>query len=129
MKYKLIVSDLDGTLIASDLKISKENFKAISDIQKLGIEFTVSSGRTFYEIPKELREYHAIRYIAYSNGTAVYDKVLGRDIIENRISRECVNEVFDIISDYDTRHSVHVSGEAYFTQGTFDDASCKKYQI
>ena len=129
MKYKLLVSDLDGTLLTEDMKISPENAEAIKKITELGIEFSVSSGRTLHEIPLTVRENPYIRYIAYSNGTALYDKQAGRDVAANRISIEAINEVYDVLSDYDTARSVHVNGRAYVTDATVTDESCRDYQI
>ncbi len=129
MKYKLLVSDLDGTLLTEDMKISPENAEAIKNISEMGIEFTVSSGRTLYEIPLCIRENPYIRYIAYSNGTAVYDKVLGRDIAAHRIERTVINNVYDVLRDYDTARSIHVMGRAYVADETVSDENCLEYQI
>ena len=65
MKYKLLVSDLDGTLLTEDMKISPENAEAIKKITELGIEFSVSSGRTLHEIPLTVRENPYIRVTRY----------------------------------------------------------------
>ena len=129
MNYKLIVSDLDGTLLTNDMKLSPENAEAIKKLTELGIEFAVSSGRTLYEVPSCIREFPYIRYIAYSNGTAIYDKMLGRDISSMRISRETVNKIFDVLSDYDVVCSIHVDGKACLEEGIVKDETWEKYQI
>ena len=129
LKYKLLVSDLDGTLLTDDMRISPENAEAIRSLSALGIEFSVSSGRTLHEIPSCVLENPYIRYIAYSNGTAVYDKHLCRDIFANRIKTNVINEVYDVLSDYDTVRSLHVSGRAYVAESSVTDGSCEKYQI
>ena len=74
MKFKLIACDLDGTLLRDDSTVSAENFSAINTLVKSAVEFVVCTGRTFYEIPKELLECDDIRYIIYSDGSAAYDK-------------------------------------------------------
>ena len=111
-KYELIVSDLDGTLLGSDMKLSQKNGDAIDKLCDMGIEFVPSSGRTFYEIPSEVRENPYFRYIIYSNGTAIHDKNAGCDIVSNCISRNAVKEAMDILSDYDTFLSTHAEGHA-----------------
>ena len=127
--YKLIVSDLDGTLLSSDMQVSEKNEAAIKEFSKRGITFSVSSGRTLYEIPKCVRENPYIRYIAYSNGTAVYDKEKKCDIISNRISRDGTNKAFDILKKYDTLFLVHIEGHAYFDKSKTADEVFKKYQV
>ena len=111
-KYELIVSDLDGTLLNSAMQLSEKDRDAIKKLCDSGINFVPSSGRTFFEIPEHIRENPNIRYVIYSNGTAIYDKTLGRDVISNRISKEAVNEAIDIISDYDTVYWTHAAGRS-----------------
>lgn len=42
---KMIVSDMDGTLLNSDLVISKENLNAIKMVREKGIRFCIATGR------------------------------------------------------------------------------------
>jgi len=127
--YKLIASDLDGTLLRSDMTVSEKDLAAIKELRDKGIIFAVTSGRTLYEIPEEVRENPNLRYITYSNGTAVYDKELGSDIISNRISKESVNAAFDVIRDYEVMLSVHSDGHAYFESEKNSDEAFTYYQI
>ena len=47
MDIKLIATDIDGTLLDDDCKISSENRSAIQAAMDLGIAFTLSTGRMF----------------------------------------------------------------------------------
>lgn len=53
MKYKLIISDLDNTLLSRSREISQENVDAIREYIQRGGVFTVSSGR----MPESLEFY------------------------------------------------------------------------
>lgn len=71
---KLIVSDMDGTLLSENLDISIENSRAIHQAQEAGIHFMIATGRTHhsgYNIAKEA----GIRcpFIAL-NGAEFYDE-------------------------------------------------------
>ena len=110
--YKLIVSDLDGTLLDSDMTLSKKNCDAIERLSEMGIKFVPSSGRTLYQIPSYIRENPSFRYIIYSNGTAIHDKRLGRDIASNYISQSAANAALDILSEYDVFIVTHSDGYA-----------------
>ncbi len=127
--YKLIASDLDGTLLRDDMTVSEKDCAAIKELSNKGIIFAVNSGRTLYEIPTEVREIPNIRYIAYSNGTAVYDKELSKDIISNRIPKECVKKAFDIINEYEIVISVHLNGHACFEKSMNNESSFSYYRI
>ncbi len=128
-KYNLVVSDLDGTLLTSDMTLSKENSEAIEKMTKLGVEFAVSSGRTLYEIPSSVRENGNIRYLAYSNGTAIYDKAIGRDIYSSRISKEDTEIIFKILKDYDVIVAVHAEGNSYFPHKQATSEILDRYQV
>ena len=52
----IIATDLDGTLLGSDTEISRENLDALERLYKRGVRFVALTGRTFFEIPKPLRE-------------------------------------------------------------------------
>ena len=120
--YKLIVSDLDGTLLDSDMDLTSENLAALKSISELGIVFAVSSGRTFFEIPRFVRDNPYIRFITYSNGSAVYDRLSNTDIISNRMVRSSVNKALDILSDYDCFIAIHADGRCYIDRDiTFRD--------
>ena len=45
MKYKMIFSDFDGTLLRDDLTVSDKNKKAIKDYVERGGKFVVCTGR------------------------------------------------------------------------------------
>ena len=127
--YKIISSDLDGTLLRRNMTVSDEDTAAIAKLSERGVIFAPNSGRTLYEIPAAVRENPNIRYIAYSNGTAVYDKVLSRDIISNRIPKETVKDVLDVIADYKILFSAHIDGRACIDEGMQNDDAYEYYRI
>ena len=57
MEYKLIATDMDGTLLNDSNSISVGNIEAIKEIQKKGVKFVLASGRpsfAMFEYAKEL---------------------------------------------------------------------------
>ena len=109
---KLIVSDLDGTLLDRKMRTGEKNDAAILELTRLGITFVPSSGRTYYEIPECVRENPNIRYLIYSNGTAVYDKFEKKTILSNEISESDAQKVIKICKNYDLYLSAHFDGRA-----------------
>lgn len=127
--YKLIVSDLDGTLLHNDMSLSEENKRAIQRFNELGITFVASSGRTLYEIPESIRKNPNIRYISYSNGTAIFDKHVGRDIYSKRISNDITKKVMDILAKYEVYLSVHYDGYSHIDKDRTTPELLRYYQI
>lgn len=50
MKYRMIVSDLDETLLGSDRKVSKRNREAVQKARELGVRFVPATGRGYCSI-------------------------------------------------------------------------------
>lgn len=125
---KLIVSDLDGTLLDRKMRTGEKNDAAIRELTRLGITFVPSSGRTYYEIPECVRENPNIRYLIYSNGTAVYDKFEKKTILSNEISESDAQKVIKICKNYDLYLSAHFDGRAR-VPAVFGKENMEYYQI
>lgn len=65
MSIKMIVSDMDGTLLNSYFQITDESANIIKKIQDKGIIFTIASGRSHYMMNKY---YKVLDMYKYSNG-------------------------------------------------------------
>ena len=112
--YRLIASDLDGTLLGRDQKVSPENKAAIATLSEMGVHFVPSTGRCFSELPEDVRNFETVRYYSTSDGAAVYDKYSGKPIVTRYIPSELVNYVMDVMADYDVYHMVHSGGDSYY---------------
>ena len=79
MFYNLIAFDLDGTTLDSNRAISKKNYAALSKAYKMGIKLVPCTGRSIYELPKELNKliddfgFSVFPGIITDNGAQVYD--------------------------------------------------------
>lgn len=69
----LLLSDCDGTLTDSNLRVSKENQEAIAYFQENGGVFTVATGRYPEHIAGYHREFKPNSPIIASNGGILYD--------------------------------------------------------
>ncbi|AWC31262.1 HAD family phosphatase [Bacillus cytotoxicus] len=69
---KLIALDMDGTLLSSNLEISKENLQAIHAAQEAGHIVMICSGRAKEDALKVLEEYKLSLPVGASNGAIVY---------------------------------------------------------
>jgi len=70
-KVKLVVSDMDGTLLNGRGEVSERFFELFSELQNRGIHFAAASGRQYYSISKKLdRIKNDITIIAENGGLA-----------------------------------------------------------
>lgn len=83
----LLVSDMDGTLLNSEKKISKENLNAIEYFVKEGGTFTVATGRMLQSVELFIEELKLEFPTILHNGAKIYDyknnKVISRYPIES----------------------------------------------
>ncbi len=112
MEYKIIASDLDGTLLNNVKEVSPENLRAIDKMAELGVYFVPCSGRTLREIPENVKGIESVRYIIHSDGAVIHDKKTG-ERIERCMSIETARPALDVLFDYENSMTVRYKGESY----------------
>lgn len=113
---KLIAADLDGTILNSSLKPSEKTIETLKKVINKGHVFIPATGRTFYTIPKEIRELPGIEYVLYSSGAIVKNLRTGEIIYDRCLSPNSIKEVLGILKDYDYILEVYNDGKAYITE-------------
>lgn len=129
MSYKLFACDLDGTLLDDNSNVSKENFDAIEQMTKEGIEFALCTGRTFYEIPQSLRDFQSIRYIIYSDGSVIFDKRKNKNVYEHYIDMQTLIRLYNLLSSYDTMIEFYENKEPKTDKSKLNINSYHYYKI
>ena len=128
-KYKIVASDLDGTLLDTDQSISAENFAAIKEMNRLGVSFVPTSGRALSEIPKGLLENPAVRYFITSDGAAVWDKEQGKMILAHYIPEDLVAFITETVKPYATYTLTHESGFNHYAPGQHTPAQLDRCHV
>ena len=91
MKYKLLVLDVDGTLLNNEKEISKRTLAALLKVQHMGIRIVLASGRPTSGImpfAKALELGNFGGYILSYNGCQVIKADTGEVMFERRINPE-----------------------------------------
>lgn len=90
---KYIFCDLDGTLYRNG--ISKEDSKAIEEIEKLGVKFNIATGRIFSQAVKMTKDNINMNgYYICENGSYIYDfekKLVYKGTIDDKIVKKVIN--------------------------------------
>ncbi len=97
---KLIVFDLDGTLLDDSGKIPEETVSRIKAAGLLGIKTTIATGRIHDEAAEFAEQLGLEIPIVSSNGAAVIDYPSGEVIDLNVISRELLERILKLINSY-----------------------------
>lgn len=127
-KQMIIASDLDGTLLKSNTDISKENLQAIERLAQKGAKVVLLTGRTLYEVPKELRLCKGVEYIIYSNGAGINHSEKG--IIKyDTLKNSEAYKIYKILSEYQTFVEVYTGGAPYVDKAKFSQEAFEYYKI
>lgn len=93
MKYKILISDYDGTLIKSDRTMSTATIQAINSFVDRGGVFCVCTGRMMTGVDHYLRDYGLKGLLACFNGAEIVDLESGRKLYRNPIDNKTAIEV------------------------------------
>ncbi len=116
MAIRLLVCDVDGTLVDSRNRISKRNKEAIDRLFASGVSFALCSGRSLSdleELEKELKLKERGGYLIAANGNALYDCKTGKLETENELDFSLVKKVYEVIKHKGLLIRVEGLREAY----------------
>ena len=130
MKYKLLVLDVDGTLLNNEKEISKRTLSALLKVQHMGIRIVLASGRPtsgLLPIAKTLELGNFGGFMVSYNGCQIIRADTGEVMFERRInpeqlpylekkSRKNGFSIFTYHDDYlltDNADNVHIRKEAW----------------
>ena len=93
MKYKLLVLDVDGTLLNNERQITKHTLSTLLKVQQAGVKIVLASGRPTYGIiplakALELGNYGG--YVISYNGCQIIKAENGEIVFERRINPELI---------------------------------------
>jgi Cof subfamily protein (haloacid dehalogenase superfamily) len=99
MTYKMIVLDLDDTLLQDDHTISPRTKQALMDAQESGVKVVLASGRptyAMYDIADQLRLKEYGSFILSFNGAKIINCQTGEELFSSTLSPETVHRLYDI---------------------------------
>lgn len=70
---KLVVTDMDGTLVNSKDELPVDLFDRIHQLKELGVRFAIASGRQYYNLEKRFREIKDDLIVIAENGAMIFD--------------------------------------------------------
>lgn len=110
--YKLIVTDMDGTLLNSIGEIPRKNMDAIKSALGMGIEFAIVTGRPYVSVTKLLDDNKIICSVIGCNGAQVTDKD-GKLVKSHYINQSSLIKVMEIAKKRDLYYQVYDDNYIY----------------
>lgn len=103
--FKLIASDLDGTLLNSRLEVSDETVKILTRAYEKGVDFVICTGRMYDSLKYILPKLPFCRYAITCMGAEIYD-----NFEKKRIYAETMNpEYVRWLVSYGLEHDIHMN--------------------
>ena len=90
---KLIVSDMDGTLVNDEKKIDENIYKILPKLKEMGTRFVVASGRQYPSLCKDFQEHVKDVVNCSENGAFIMDN--GKELYAKCMTKEQVKMSLD----------------------------------
>ena len=103
---KLIVSDLDGTLLNSKQQISDRTLRAVKQLQRKGIRLLINTEQSYFDAKKILDAYKISCDIACFGGSCIFD-ASGHQLHASYIPTGRIPEMLRIFGSCRTFYEIH----------------------
>lgn len=107
MKYKLVVCDMDGTLLTSSHKISEYTANIIKQIENNGVKFIIATGRPYLDAKFYRDSLKLKSYLITSNGARAHNEENKPIVIEN-IQKDLVKKLLSYNVGTDIHRNIYL---------------------
>lgn len=114
MTYKAVISDLDGTLLNSEHKISNYTKTVIKSIIDSGIKFFIATGRHHTDVLAIKKVLDLDTIMITSNGARVHDEN-NKEILANDLPISISKEIIDLKLDKEIHANLY-AGDHWYTE-------------
>jgi Cof subfamily protein (haloacid dehalogenase superfamily) len=114
MSYKMIVLDLDDTLLRDDHSISDRTKQALMEAQELGVKVVLASGRPTYGMKHIVQELSLANYGSYIlsyNGGKILNCQTDEELFSSTLSPEAVHRLYELSRREGVNIQTYVGGE------------------
>jgi len=120
MAIKLILLDLDGTLLTSGKQISPANYAALEEAAARGIHIVPSTGRFYEGMPQVVRDLPMFRYAITVNGAQIYDRQTDSVLCRREIRPEDAERVYDKLDTLPVIYDCFMDGWGYMDRRNYE---------
>lgn len=121
MKYKLVSTDIDGTLLPySKKEISEYTLTILSKIVEKGVLVVPNTGRSDFQFPKAFIDI-GVRYAICTNGTLIKDLKENKIIFKSTLDNDVAYKMYEYCIDNNFMYA------AYINDGCFTKEDMYQY--
>ncbi|MBM4763410.1 HAD family hydrolase [Bacillus sp. B15-48] len=112
MAFKILFLDIDGTILRPDNTIEHSTKEAIAQVQKIGIETVLATGRPVHEIREIGRKLNINSYIGYNGALAIFNN---EELFAEPMEAHHVQSFLDVAKKYNHDIVLYTNNKNYFT--------------
>ena len=114
MNYKMLVVDMDDTLLTDNHEISSENKEMLLRAQQMGVYVVLASGRptsAMIEFAKELQCDVNNSFMISFNGSVITDLKEDKILFEHSLTKEQIHSLYDFSQQNNTHIITYIDGQ------------------
>ena len=119
MAVKVILLDLDGTLLNSGKTISTANYAALEKAAAMGVHIVPATGRFYEGLPKVVRDLPFVRYVVTVNGAEIYDTKEKQVLCKEELDPEEALAIYEYLSSLPALCDAYVEGWGYMERSYY----------
>lgn len=120
MNYKLLASDMDGTLLNSQKTISQGDADAINRALDMGKQVIFSTGRCIAELEQFFGLFPKMRYALCESGACLYDLKEQRAIYRKSLDEETARTILEYAFTQDLMPQILMQDAAFMNRHDID---------
>lgn len=117
--YKLVLFDLDGTLLNDHRGISETNLEALKALKSMGVKVGFATGRTLKSVSPYLKTVNPNGPLILFNGCRIWDTENNHYVSQINLKREATIAALRLAREYPDLHiNLYVNDEIYISKKT-----------
>ncbi|MBC8770599.1 HAD family hydrolase [Arenibacter sp. BSSL-BM3] len=117
-KVKMVVTDMDGTLLNSQHEVSDKFFLLFEELRKRNIKFVAASGRQYNSIVDKLDAIKNDIIVVAENGAFV--KKQDKELLATPLDQNTIKQTIDLLKNIEGIHPVLCGKNNAYTNGSSD---------
>lgn len=127
MNYKMLVTDLDGTLLDDEKNISDKNKEAIKKAQNIGVKVVISTGRIFLSGSEFAEILELDTPIIASNGAYISNKDSNKEIFKKTLNASQIQKIIELAYTNEVSFHLYTKNSIYTEKIVFSSLSYQKW--
>ncbi|HAS28427.1 MAG TPA: Cof-type HAD-IIB family hydrolase [Dehalococcoidia bacterium] len=127
MGYKLLVVDVDGTLVDKDGKISLIDARAIAEAQSRGVQVSLSTGRVIRACRRIIKELSLRGYHMFFDGAVISDPINDHIIYMKTIDERIIKRAVEFTRANKIYLELYTTDKFYAERSNWSDAVHRNY--